>query len=69
VYISNIFFIIIERIHEARDPAEIDKFLLLAEDFYCDQDSYDASEKKRRKKEIKKIRENYSMQPLQSAFF
>ena len=62
-------FIIIEKIHTARDPAEINKFLLLAEDFYSDQDTYDALEKKRRKKEIKKIRDNYSMQPLQSAFF
>jgi hypothetical protein len=62
-------FVIIEKIHAARDPAEINKFLLLAEDFYSDQDTYDALEKKRRKKEIKKIRDNYSMQPLQNAFF
>ena len=48
-------FIIIEKIHAARDPAEINKFLLLAEDFYSDQDTYDALEKKRRKKEIKKF--------------
>ena len=55
--------------HRARNPAEIQNYQLLADDFYDNPDRYRDSEQKRRKREIKKLHTNYSMQPIQDAFF